>query len=277
MLRTLNDLQDYTIGASDGTIGQVKDFYFDDHAWVIRYLVVDTGGWLSGRKVLISPVAIGRPDWLARTLPVNCSMEQVRNSPEIDTERPVSRQHEMNFLSYYGYPYYWVGPGLWGTVPFRDLSMPGFAGAQTMPPALQTAAAKSLMAAEAVQRHDDDPHLRSCAAVTGYHALATDGDIGHIAAILVEEDSWVIRYLVIDTSNWWLGHQVLVAPQWVGEVRWADATVAVRMSRAAVRAAPPYDSTAALDRVREIAIYEHYGRPVYWVGGDTGAASPRRA
>jgi hypothetical protein len=109
----MKDLEDYVIGAADGTIGHVKDFYFDDEAWVIRYLVVDTGTWLSSRTVLISPIAIGHPNWLEKILPVSITKEQVKNSPDIDTEKPVSRQHEIQYLGYYGYPYYWGGPGLW--------------------------------------------------------------------------------------------------------------------------------------------------------------------
>ncbi len=276
MLRSLKDLRNYRIGASDGEIGHVSDFYFDDRLWVIRYLVVDTGDWLSGRKVLISPLAIGEPDWLQRILPVAITMQQVRDSPHIDTDKPVSRQHEMNFLSYYGYPYYWAGPGLWGAAPMRDLAMPGYSGIESMSPVMQSITARDLMAAEAVHHGEGDPHLRSCAVVSGYHLEATDGEIGHVESILVDEDTWAIRYLVVDTSTWWLGHQVLIAPQWVRAVRWSDSTVTVGLSREAVRQAPPYESTAALDRVREIAIYEHYGRPVYWTPAATDAVHPRQ-
>ena len=114
MLRSMKNLEDYAIRATDGIIGHVKDFYFDDEAWVIRYLVVDTGTWLSSRKVLISPISIGHPDWTDRVLPVSITKEQVKNSPDIDTQKPVSRQHEIQYLGYYGYPYYWGGAGLWG-------------------------------------------------------------------------------------------------------------------------------------------------------------------
>ena len=123
MLRSMKNLEDYAIRATDGIIGHVKDFYFDDEAWVIRYLVVDTGTWLSSRKVLISPIAIGRPDWTVRVLPVSITKEQVKNSPDIDTQRPVSRQHEIGHLGYYGHPYYWGGAGLWG-----DGAYPGMMG-----------------------------------------------------------------------------------------------------------------------------------------------------
>src|SRR5271170_6267835 len=114
MLRSLKDLEDYAIHATDGVIGHVTDFYFDDDAWVVRYLLVETGTWHSSRRVLISPIAIGQPNWVERILPVSITREQVKNSPEIDTDKPVSRQHEVQFLGYYGYPYYWAGDGLWG-------------------------------------------------------------------------------------------------------------------------------------------------------------------
>ena len=85
MLRTIKELHEYAIGAVDGVIGHVKDLYLDDKDWVVRYLVVDTGGWLSDKKVLISPMAIGKPNWAQEVLPVSITKEQVRNSPDVDT------------------------------------------------------------------------------------------------------------------------------------------------------------------------------------------------
>jgi sporulation protein YlmC with PRC-barrel domain len=114
MLRNVKDLRGYTILATDGAIGEVDDLYFDDDRWAIRYLVVDTGSWLAARKVLTSPVAIGRPDWMAQQLPASPTKAQVERSPEIDTKKPVSRQHETEHLGYYGYPDYWGGArGAW--------------------------------------------------------------------------------------------------------------------------------------------------------------------
>ena len=118
MIRSASELKGYTIRASDGDIGEVMQFYFDDEKWTIRYLVADTGGWLMGRKVLISPAALGRVDWNSRTLGVNMTKERVENSPSIDTDRPVSRQHESAYYDYYGYPYYWSGPYVWGPVAY---------------------------------------------------------------------------------------------------------------------------------------------------------------
>jgi hypothetical protein len=242
----------------------VKDVYFDDEAWVIRYLVVDTGTSLSSRKVLISPIAIGQPNWTDKVLPVSITKEQVKNSPDIDTQKPVSRQHEVRYLGHYGYPYYWGGTGLWGNGPYPNTIATGFAGYVSMPRAIQPEAEQASTHAEASQHQGDNLHLRSYKAVTGHHIQATDGDIGHLQGLLVDDETWAIRYLIVNTSNWWLGHDVLVAPQWIQHVNWPDATVAVNLKRQAVKDAPPYDSTAQLDRLQEVAIHEHYRCPGYW-------------
>jgi hypothetical protein len=243
----MHDLQDYAIRATDGDIGHVTDFYFDDERWAVRYLVVETGTWLSGRKVLISPISIGRPNWTDKVLPVSITKEQVQNSPDIDTEKPVSRQHEISYLGYYGYPYYWAGDGIWGAGAYPNLMMTGYVPKPNVAP-----------------QQDDDPHLRSGNAVMHYHIEATDGDIGHVHSFLVDEETWAVRYIVVDTSNWWLGHQVLIAPQWINEVRWSDERVVIDLTRQAVKDAPPYDSEARLNREQEESIYKHYERPVYW-------------
>jgi hypothetical protein len=159
MLRKTTDLERYIIGATDGTIGHVTDFYFDDEAWVIRYLVVDTGAWLSSRKVLISPIAIGQPNWAEKLLPVAITKEQVKNSPEIDTERPVSRQQELQNLEYYGYPYYWVGTGIWGQGAYPSMMLPSFGSAFQ---GRQMQEAHIPTDAEPRRREAGDPHLRSC-------------------------------------------------------------------------------------------------------------------
>ncbi|MBK9444229.1 MAG: PRC-barrel domain-containing protein [Comamonadaceae bacterium] len=114
MLHSTQEMKDYAIGATDGEIGHVVDFFFDDQSWVIRYLVVETGSWLMSRKVLISPFALQDADWMHKRLPVQITREQVKHSPDVDTQKPVSRQHEMAYADYYGYPYYWDGSGLWG-------------------------------------------------------------------------------------------------------------------------------------------------------------------
>ncbi len=267
MLRNAKEMEGYAVGATDGDIGHVKDFYFDDEAWVIRYLVVDTGGWLSSRKVLVSPIAVGTPNWEERSLPASISREQIRKSPDIDTDKPVSRQHEMTYSGYYGYPYYWGGAGYWGGGMYPNLMMPGYGGLGSSYSYPGSGEGQREMARRESARHEqEDPHLRSCNAVIGYHIHASDGDIGHVAGMLIDEQTWAVRYLVLDTSNWWVGHQVLIAPQWIKSVNWSDETVAISMTRQAIKDAPSYDPKAALNREAEDRLYSHYGQTDYWSG-----------
>ncbi len=263
MLRNSRNLEGCSIGATDGTIGEVKDFYFDDEAWVIRYLVVATGSWLADRKVLISPFALTQPQWAQKLLRATLTKEQVKNSPDIDTEMPVSRQHEMEYLRYYSYPSYWGGVGLWGTGANPNLMPMG--GAYQWP-ADSYGEVRAEHDREVSHRNPKgDHHLRSCNAILKYHIHASDGDIGHVAGLLVYDETWAIRYLIVDTSNWWLGHQVLVAPQWIRDVNWSHSKVYIELSREALKDAPPYDATAPLDRGQETDLFEYYGRPGYWV------------
>ena len=273
MLRNSRYLERCAIAATDGVIGEVTDLYFDDEAWVIRYLVVSTGTWLSNRKVLISPYSLGQPQLSRELLPAALTKEQVRNSPDVDTDKPISRQYEMQYLLYYSYPSYWGSTGLWGAGVNPNL-LPTDSGINW--PADEYRQAE--MDREATARRDHyDSHLRSCNAVMKYHIHAKDGDIGHVNALLIDDDSWAIRYLIVETSNWWLGHEVLIAPQWIDDVSWYDCKVSVSLDREAVKDAPRYDGSVALDRAKEAGIYEHYRRPGYWaVEGESGAAGSRR-
>lgn len=266
MLRSSNDLLDFAIGATDGAIGDVKDLYFDDEAWAIRYLVVETGSWLFSRRVLVSPIAAGKPDWTSKLLPVSLTQDQVKNSPDIDTDMPVTRQHETDYFDYYSYPYYWGGGTglLWGRSGSPAMLLPGYAGYGSDTAA--RAEADSAQARTEARQHDQDPHLRSCKAVVGYDIEASDGEIGTVHGLLVDEDSWAIRYLVVSTGNWWKGHEVLVAPQWIQRVSWAEQAVTVDLTREALKQAPWYDPAVPLSREMEIAVYKHYGRAGHWAG-----------
>lgn len=267
MLRPTNDLLNLTISASDGTIGDVKDLYFDDESWTIRYLVVETGSWLSSRKVLISPIAADKPDWTSKLLPVSLTREQVKNSPDIDTDMPVTRQHETENLDHYSYPHYWGGMGMSPAGGYSGMLMPGYAGygSATVTRA-EADMAQVVQAQTQARQRDQDPHLRSCKAVVGYDIEASDGEIGTVHGLLVDEDSWAIRYLVVSTGSWWLGHDVLVAPQWIRRVSWADQTVVIDLNRDALKQAPSYDAAKPLSREMEIAVYKHYERAGYWSG-----------
>jgi uncharacterized protein YrrD len=258
MLRNLRALQDYAIRATDGDIGHVKDFYFDDQAWVIRYLVVETGRWLSSRKVLISPIALGHSDLQEKILPVSITREQVKNSPDIDMDKPVSRQYENQYHGYYAYSPYWGETGLWGP----NFLMPEFVAtpsdAQPQPDSVS-------VDVSAAQHRSEDSHLRSCKVVMGYHIQASDGEIGRVHGMLVDERTWAIRFLIVNTSNWWIGHQVLISPEWIDDISWVDGTVSLNVTRHEFRDVPPYDESILMGRMHEISVYKHYENMGYWV------------
>ena len=263
MLRSMKDLENCAIAATDGVIGKEKDFLFDDLAWVIRYFVVETGSWLSSRQVLISPIAVQKPNWIEKILPVLISKEQVKNSPTIDNNKPVSRQNEASLLDYYGYPYYWVGEGFWGGGIYPYLL---YRDHQHLPHT-EAGARSAQLTHHNVKSEDNkkaDPNLRSCKEVIGYHINANDGDIGHVSGLLVEETTWAVRYLIIDTSNWWGGHKVLVPPEWISEVCWLDNTISVDLNRQVIKDAPEYDYNLQITPEFETAIYQHYELAGYW-------------
>ncbi len=268
MLHHTNDLEHYSLRATDGLIGKIKDLYFDDDAWVVRYLVVETGTWLASRRVLVSPMSVHRPDWVHHTLPVSLTQEQVRRSPDIDTDKPVSRQHEEALLDHYGYPGYWGGTGLWGAGHSPYTMLPASATEAVDGPEHPRTPARI----EQRRRPNDDPHLRSCNTVVSFRILARDGEIGHVSGFLVDDETWTIRYLVIDTSNWWGSPMALVAPPWIEGVHWENQTVSVGLARDAIKDAPPYDPGLPCSREQESTLYRHYRRDGYWTGA-TAAAS----
>jgi len=251
MLRRVKELEKCSIEATDGVIGRVEDFYFDDERWVIRYLVVRAGAWLFERRVLISPLSIRQTGWASGIVPASITREQVKNSPSIDTDQPVSRQYENAYYGYYGYPRYWGGMGLWG----------GHGNPTMMMPSLSHTRGEAEIASDL--RAQEDPHLRSCNAVRGYHVHASDGEIGHVSGYLVDETSWAIRFFILDTSHWWLGHRVLVASEWISGVDWALSTVTTGLARDAIKEAPTFDPELSLDASGERSLYSHYGRPAY--------------
>jgi hypothetical protein len=251
MLRNTSHLKGLVIRATDGELGIVDQFYFDDESWAIRYLTVDTGDWLDGRRVLISPMSVTNANWQARRVDVALTKKQVENSPSIDTHMPVSRQHEAAYLQYYGYPYYWGGPYMWG---------PAF-----YPSALATPTTVSMQAIpDNIKKGWTDSHLRSSEAVTGYRIEAVDGEIGHVDGFVVDDEAWAIRYIEVATRNWWPGKKVLVSPAWVDSVSWEDSTVYTGLSRKAIKSGPEYTESMPVTREYEDRLYLHYGRPPYW-------------
>jgi sporulation protein YlmC with PRC-barrel domain len=261
MLKSVGDMKGLAIHASDGAIGSVEECYFDDETWAIRYLIVNTGGWLPGRLVLISPVFLGNADWETKQLHVALTKKQIENSPDIDRHKPVSRQHEAEYMDYYGYSYYWGGPDLWGSGLY-----PADLAATMIPIAARTAAA---------QREPADSHLRSTAEVKGYQIEASDGELGHVKDFIVDPDTWSIRYLEVDTRNWLPGKKVLISPDWIEKVSWSESKVRVALLRETIRSAPEYLGYKPMTREYENQLHAHYGHVPYWLP-ETGHTHVRR-
>ena len=246
MLRKMKDLTGFHIGARDGDIGEANDFIFDDKNWTVRYLVADTNRWLPGRKVLISPIVVDQADWEGKRLPVLLTQEQVKNSPDISMNEELSAQDEVKYYNYYGFPYYWAGDQVWGPVSLpRDLI------------------AESIERRIALTAELNRSHLRSMKDVSGYSIQATDGEIGHVDDFLVDDESWTIRYMIVDTRNWLPGKKVLVSPHWIAHVDWNNSKVHVNLSREAVKTGPEYDP-GKLNREYEKQLYKHYGHENVW-------------
>jgi uncharacterized protein YrrD len=252
MLRNAKELEHHELRARDGKIGHVQDFFFDDVRWTVRYLVVDTGTWLNSRKVLISPVAVRSVEWEGKLISVELTQEQVRNSPGIDTEQPVSREHEAALTSYYDWPAYWGAAG------FPDI---GFAAPISLAAIDRPEAKKPATQHSSPTAVHEDHHMRSVRAVTGHAVEASDGSIGHVHDFLIDDRSWAIRYLIIDTRNWWPGKKVLVSPRWIREVGWNESKVYVELTRAAVKASPAYDAAKPPGADYTDQLHDHYGQP----------------
>jgi sporulation protein YlmC with PRC-barrel domain len=231
MLIKAHDMKGAAIIARDGAIGEVEDVYFDDEKWTARYLVVKAGALLSRRDVLVSPISIEKVDEANNRVIVNLTRDQVKSSPDIDTQKPVSRQHETAFMDYYGYPYYWGGPYLWG-----DSAFPA---TLAMPPAVE-----SQMAAAAARRRESedsyDEHLRSVNEVRGYHIEAADGEIGHVDDFVIDDRDWAIRSIVIKTGGWLLGRKTLVSPQSIEGISWTESKMFVNLTRDQIAGGPEY-------------------------------------
>ena len=250
MLLVARALEGYEIAAVDGSIGVVSDFLFDDQTWALRWLVVDAGGWWADHKVLLQPSAITRIDYEERVVFVSLTQAKIKCSPDLTQDPPVSRQMEASLYEHYGWDPRWGGDGF-----FMDGVIPTPVGlTQSMEPAAMRA-----LDGCGDGLGDGDPHLRSIVAVTGAHIHAQDGDIGHIQNFLIDDATWSVRYLIADTSNWWMGKQVLLSPYSVREIDWPNNTIIVAVTREQVKASPTWDPLAIIDEVYEQRLHRHYG------------------
>lgn len=234
MLHSIKALRGFAVATNEGEVGRVRDVYFDDSQWVIRYFVVDTGGWPRGDDVLLSPRSGAIGDWSMRALHFTLTRRQIENSPGVDTAKPVSRQYEEEFAAYYGYPYYWAGPDQPSAI------YPGVVERKPLDEAEKRAIRQCLVQ----ERARADPHLRSSAEVIGYRIHAMDRQIGHVEDFLFDETDWSIRQMVVGTRNWLPGRLVLIAPHLIKRVDWDDKSVFVGITRTDVEHSPAYDPGA---------------------------------
>jgi hypothetical protein len=234
MLIRVKTLKGYKLKGLDGELGKIKEFYFDDQHWAVRYLVADTGTWLNDRSVLISPYSLVALNIEERYIDIDLTKKQIEKSPSLDSDKPVSRQFELAYYGYYGMPLYWGGPFMWGSdsklvrdrEKWRKLNPDAKAW---------------------------DPHLRSTYDVSGYNIQARDGEIGHV------ED-----FIIDDTKNLWPGKKVLLSPQWIERISWDESKVFVNLSSDSIKQSPEYTEESLLTRDYETALHQHYNRRGYW-------------
>ena len=219
MLQNIKQLYGNKLAADDGDIGHVKDFYFDDESWVVRYLVADTGSWLTGRLVLLTPHAFGKLDQNEKTLHVKLHKKKIQDSPSIELHKPVSRQYETDYYAYYGWPTYWDGNAMWGIGGYPVV----------LPPS------KKEMESQKKYHHRDDKHLRSMQEVIGYNIQSVDGEIGHVSNFLVDDKSWAIHELVIETGHWYSGKEILIPTSKVKRISYEEAKVFVSLTKADIQ------------------------------------------
>ncbi len=250
MLRSLKTMLGYKVRATDGEIGEVADFYFDALDWFVRYLVADTGSWLAERLVLLSPTVLGWADAEDKTFDVVLTRKQVEASPPVERDMPVSRQLEAELHKHYDWVPYWQAP-----FPFAVTS---------------AAVAVQDSVEEEEDTADGDPHLHSTREVTGYHIYASDGEIGHVDDLIIEDELWVVRYLTVDTGNWLPGKKVLLVPSWVQQIDWLEHMVYVDLSRESIEKSPEFDPSTAVNRDYEERLYDYYGRRKYWEESEQG-------
>jgi len=245
MLTKATALTGYRLDGLDGEIGELRDFYFDDRKWAIRYLVADTGDWLTGRQVLLSPCALAAVIHKAHAIAINLTQQQIEDSPELRCNMPVSRQTEEAYHGYFGWPKYWADPYM-----RRSCPNPVHEG---------TTSETALLGDQA-----GDLQLHNTAAVSGYEIQAGDGDIGNVEDFIIDDVAWAIRYLIVDTRNWWPGKKVLVAPQWIERVSWNNAKVFVDLPSEL----PEYYESRHNNCGHDTRLQQSYHRENHWTSHD---------
>jgi uncharacterized protein YrrD len=281
MLFKSKTIRNYKLSGIDGEVGSVKEFYFDDKYWTLRYLIANTGGWLNNRQVLISPYFLKNVDYDSERIYVDLTRNQIENSPSLEQDVPVSRQYEESYYNYYGTPLYWDGPNMWGANPYilrdkekwsatlrgssigsHDSEMAGTAGNQSTGTNTDPVNSGNTVNTGGIT---NDSNLRSSKEVSGYKIHATDEDkIGHVDDFIIDDDTWAIRYLIINTGNVFTGKKVLISPEWIDHISWDDSKVYINLSKEEIKQSPEYSDESGLTRDYESSLFGYYKKTPYW-------------
>jgi hypothetical protein len=247
-LVNLKTIKTYALEAVDGEIGKFEEIYFEDNYFMIRYLVINTGGWLSGQRVLLPPFAVGEVDELKKVLFIELTQEQIQHSPPLESQLPVSREYETNYFKYYGWPPYWENTPWPTTSPISP--SPAYASPQQK---------------SNVDFHPEENHLRSSNEIQGYGINTKNGSIGHVKSFIIDTQYWTIRYLEVDTRNWLRsGKLILISPAWINRFSWPEKQLSVDLNREALQNAPEYDEKKTISREYEFQLFDYYGKEIYW-------------
>ena len=243
MLVKAKELKGYKLSGIDGEIGNVKEFIFDDKFWAVRYLIANTGTLFTGKKIMISPYLMQSVDYEKEAINIDLTKEQIKDSPEFDEDK-ISAEDESNYSSYYGTPSYRSGPNMWGAQSslIRDRNRWG----------------------NNLGEDSWNSTLRRTSVVDDHDIHANDGDIGHVDDFIIDDESWAIRYLIVDTKDWVPGKKVLISPEWIECISWDESKVFVNLTRDAIKQAPEYYEDLVISREFEDQLFRHYNREGYW-------------
>lgn len=234
MFQSFKKILNSALHAQDGKIGHLDDLLFDDEKWIVRYLVVKTGGLLNHERVLISPLGIATLDWPNQAVKLNLTRKKIEASPKVDTELPVFRQMEKSYFDYNGWPYYWDDVGIWGIDPSNFITAGGQSSAQP---------------GDSRGKIDGaDPHLRSCRIVDHYSIEAEGTRFGHVIDFLIDDTTWEIKFLLVDSRTWWPSRPVMIDPKWVHSVDWFVKCIKVRKSKKEIESSPEFKSEEFIGR-----------------------------
>jgi stress response protein YsnF len=254
MLKSINEIIGYTFFAKEDDVGKCKDLLFDDQLWTVRHMVADTGGWLVDKKVLVSPVMIQKTDWQTQRIFLDITKEKLEKCPSLLEDEPVSREHERKMAQVLNYPYYWADDGLWGHAAYPAV--------MTHIPEESALKVDEEILEERQEQDREENHLRSYQEIKGYDIEASDGNIGHVEDFILEDKTWALRYVVVDTRNWLPGgKKVLFSLNWVKKVSWEKSTFFLDISKTQVENSPEFDPEKPVNIEYETRLYDYYGRP----------------